>query len=172
MKIVTIKEVKGVVTCADDGTAEHVFNVKNATDQALKVGVHLSIDDPAREEWLKIDGATEHELDVETMTQVSVKIQVPSDGAPDRYSYRLRVFDPDSPGENYTDGDPVYFEVPEKEKKVEPKQENGGKPFKWWIPAAIAAGVIIVIGIIFLLWPLGSEVAAFDQSLFDKATFK
>ena len=98
MNIVTIKEVKGVVTCADDGTAEHVFNVKNATDKALKVGMHLSIDDPTNEEWLKIDGATEHELDVETMTQVSVKIQVPSDGAPGKYSYRLRVFDPDSSG--------------------------------------------------------------------------
>ena len=28
MNLVTIKEVKSVVQCADDGTAEHVFNVK------------------------------------------------------------------------------------------------------------------------------------------------
>lgn len=153
MKIVTIKEVKGVVTCADDGTAEHVFNVQNATDKALKVGMQLSLDESTRQEWLEIDGSTEHELDVETMTQVSVKIQVPSDGAPGKYSYRLRVFDPDSPGENYTDGDPVYFEVPAKKEAVKPKKETGGKSFKWWIPVSIAAGVIVIGLVIWLVIP-------------------
>ena len=36
MSIVTIKEVKGMVTCADNGTAEQVFNVKNATNKSIK----------------------------------------------------------------------------------------------------------------------------------------
>jgi len=153
MNIVTIQEVKGVVTCADDGTAEHVFNVKNAMDKALKVGMQLSLDGPTRAEWLQIDGSTEHELDVETMTQVSVKIQVPSDCAPGKYSYRLRVFDPDSPGENYTDGDPVYFEVTEKKVKVKPPEEKPTGKFKWWIPAAIAAGVIVIGVVVWLVWP-------------------
>ena len=156
MNIVTIKEVKGVVTCADNGTAEHVFNVKNATDKALKVGMHLSLDEPTRGDWLQIDGATEHDLDIETMTQVAVKIQVPSDCAPGKYSYRLRVFDPDKPGEDYTDGDPVYFEVGEK-KEEEEEEEKIKKPFKWWIPAAIAAGVIVVGIVVWVLWP-ASEI--------------
>jgi hypothetical protein len=172
MNIVTIKEVKGMVTCADDRTAEHVFNVKNATDKVLKVGLHLSMDDPKQEGWLKIEGAAEQELDLETMTQVSVKIQVPADGDPGKYSYRLRVFDPDMPGENYTDGDPVYFEVPDRKEKTEPQEVGGKQPFKWWIPAAIAAGVIVVGVAVWLLWPSGPEVAMFDRSLFDKAVFK
>lgn len=153
MNIVTIKEVKGVVTCAEDGTAEHTFNVKNATDKALTVGMQLAMDGSTNDQWLEIQGATEHQLDVETMTQVSVKIQVPSDGAPGKYSYRLRVYDPANPGEVFTDGDSVYFEVPEKKAVVPQKEEGEKKPFKWWIPAAIAAGVIVIGVVIWLVWP-------------------
>jgi hypothetical protein len=172
MGIVTIKEVKAVVACADDGTAEHVFNVKNATDKAIRVCMQLSIDEPASAKWLQLEGATEHELDVEAMTQVSVKIKVPPDCAPGKYSYRLRVFDPDQPGENYTEGDPVFFEVSRKQEGVIKKEEPTGKPFKWWIPVAIAAGVVLVAGILFLILSSGPEVSTFDKSLFGKATFK
>jgi hypothetical protein len=163
MNIVTIKEVKGVVTCADNGTAEHVFNVKNATDKALKVGMQLSMDEPTSAEWLQIDGSTEHELDVETMTQVSAKIQVPSDCAPGKYSYRLRVYDPANPGEIYTDGEPVYFEVPVREEKTEVQEINGKQPFKWWIPVAIAVGVIVVGVVVWAVWPQGLKLPDFTR---------
>lgn len=168
MSIVTIKEVKGMVTCADDGTAEHVFNVKNATNKPLKIGMQLSMSEPVREEWLKIEEPTEHTLDVETMTQVSVKIQVPADCAPGKYSYRLRVFDPDQPGEVYTDGDPVYFEVPAKKAPVA-KEEVSPKKFKWWIPAAIAAAVVVVGVVIWLVWPAGVKLPDFTQNEWDQA---
>ena len=170
MNIVTIKEVKSVVKCADDGTGEHVFNVKNAMDSALKVGMQISASDPTQAQWLSIDGPTEHELEVETMTQVSVKIQVPPDCAPGKYSFRLRVFDPQSPGERFTDGETVHFEV--SKTVVGPTPEPDKKPFKWWIPAAIAAGLIVVAGIIFLVLNSGAEVATFDKSLFDAAIFQ
>ncbi|MFO8091330.1 MAG: PASTA domain-containing protein [Desulfatiglandaceae bacterium] len=153
MSIVTIKEVKGVVKCAEDGTAEHVFNIKNNTDKTLKIGMHLSMSEPVSEEWLQIDGSTEHILNVEQMTQVTVKIQVPPDCKPGKYSYRLRVFDPDQPGEVYTDGDPVYFEVPEKVEEVADTGDNRKKPFKWWIPAAIAAAVVVIGLVAWLLMP-------------------
>jgi len=169
MSIVTIKEVKGMVTCADNGTAEQVFNVKNATNKALKIGMQLSISDPVREEWLEIEGPTEHQLDVETMTQVSVKIQVPADCAPGKYAYRLRVFDPDQPGEVYTDGDTVYFEVPEKKPVVAEQSETGKKPFKWWIPAAIAAAVVVVGVVIWLVWPGGVKLPDFTQTEWNQA---
>ncbi len=168
MNIVTIKEVKGVVRCADDGTAEHVFNVKNATNKALQVGMLLSMNEPTRKEWLKIDGPAELDLDVETMTQVSVKIQAPSDCAPGKYAYRLRVFDPNSPGENFSDGDAVYFEVPEKKEKVIKKEENVKKPFNWWIPLAIVVGVIVIGGIIWLAWPSGVKMPDFTQEEWNK----
>jgi hypothetical protein len=169
MNIVTIKEVKGVVSCADDGTAEHVFNVKNATDNSLKVGMQLSMDEPTSAEWLQIDGSTEHKLDVETMTQVSVKVQVPSDCAPGKYSYRLRVYDPANPGDNYTDGDPVYFVVGEKKAVVIEKEEDGKKPFKWWIPVAIAVGVIVVGVVVWAVWPSGVTMPDFTGKEWNQA---
>jgi beta-lactam-binding protein with PASTA domain len=167
MNIVTIKEVKGVVKCADDGTAEHVFNVKNATDSALKVGMQISASDPTKAEWLSIEGPAERELEVETMTQVAVKIQAPPECAPGKYSYRLRVFDPQSPGERFTDGETVHFEV--SKTVVEPTPEPDKKPFKWWIPAAIAAGVIVVGVVVWLLWPTGLKIPDFTQGDWTKA---
>jgi len=169
MSIVTIKEVKGMVTCADNGTAEQVFNVKNATNKALKIGMQLSMSEPVHEEWLKIEEPTEHQLDVETMTQVSVKIQVPADCAPGKYGYRLRVFDPDQPGEIYTDGDTVYFEVPEKKAPVVEKADTGPKKFKWWIPAAIAAAVVVIGVVVWLVWPSGVKLPDFTQKEWNQA---
>ena len=150
MNIVTIKEVKSVVQCADDGTTEHVFNVKNTTDSALKVGLQISTSEPTETEWLSIDGPAEREFEVETMTQISVKIQ--------------------APGERFTDGETVYFEV--SDKAVEPAPKPPKKKVKWWIAAAVAAGVILVVAILFLILNSGPEVAMFDKSQFDKATFK
>jgi beta-lactam-binding protein with PASTA domain len=170
MNIVTIKEVKGVVTCAEDGTAEHVFNVKNATEKALKVGIQLSMDEPTDARWLNIDGSTEHELAVETMTQVSVKIQVPSECSPGKYSYRLRVYDPANPGEDYTDGDPVYFEVTKKKVVVTPKEKEDTPPFKWWIPVAIAVGVIVVGVVVWAVWPSGVTMPDFTAKDWTRAS--
>lgn len=166
MSIVTIKEVKGVVACAGDGTAEHVFNVKNATNRAFKVGLQLSTSEPVREEWLQIEEPAERALDVKAMTQVTVKIQVPSDCAPGKYNYRLRVFDPDQPGEIYTDGDAVFFEVSKKQEEVIKKDEPTGKSFKWWIPVAVAVGVVLVAGILFIVLSSGPEVSTFGESKF------
>lgn len=168
MNIVTIKEVKGVVTCTEDGRAEQVFNVKNATNKPIKVGMKLSMSEPVSEEWLQIDGPTEHVLNVEQMTQVSVKIQVPPDCNPGKYNYRLRVFDPDQPGEVYMDGDPVYFEVPVKKDAIVIKDDDRKKPFKWWIPAAIAAA-LVVIGVVVILWPSGVKLPDFTQQEWTQA---
>ncbi len=162
MSIVTIKEVKGVVKCNEDGAAEHVFNVKNATDKMLKIGMHLFASEPVKEEWLQIDGPTEYALNVEQMTQVSVKIQVPPDCKPGKYSYHLRVFDPDQPGNVYAKGDSVYFEVPLKKDDdikvniVTPKK-------KWWIPVAITVGVIIIGLVVWQILPKKFEMPDFTQ---------
>ncbi len=168
MNIATIQGVKGVVTCAEDGTAEHVFNIKNATDRARRIGIHLLVPEGTPEGWLTIDEPTEYDLDVEGMTQIRVKIQAPTDGTPGQYSYRLRVFDPDSPGEHYATGDPVYFEVSAKEGPVlEPEKPK--KPFPWWIAAA-AAGVVVAGLLIWVLMPSGVELPDFTEGDWDRDT--
>jgi len=172
MSIVTIKEVKSVVACDEDGAAEHVFNIKNATNNALKVGMQVAASEPVRKEWLQMEGPAEHDLDVETMTQVTVKIQVPPNCAPGKYSYRLRVFDPVDPGENYTDGDPVFFKVSRKEEEAIEKKAPTGKRLKWRIPLTIALGVVLVAGILSFILFSGPEVATFDKSRFGSASFR
>jgi len=171
MNIVTIKEVKGVVICADDGTAEHVFNVKNSTDKARRVGIHLATSEQVRNEWLAIDGPTELDLDVDTLTQVSVKSKVPKDCAPGKYSYRLRVFDPENPGEDYTDGDSVFFEVPKRKEEVPEHKENGKKKSRWWIPVTVGAVIILAVVVWFLI-PSGVSLPDFTRSDWDWAKVK
>ncbi len=148
MSIVTIKEVKGAVECAADGTAEHVFNVKNATDQTLEFNMQIAATDPTDKNWITIDGAAGRTLDTDTMTQVTVKIAVPSDCPSGQYGYRLRVFDPKSPGERFTDGETVFFNVPPKKDEEGPPKKSEPKKKKSWIPIAIAAGVVLVVGIV------------------------
>lgn len=155
MTIVTIKEVKNVVTCTDKGTAEHVFNVKNATGKTIQISMQTAVSDAAASPWITIDGASDRELDADTITQVNVKIKVPSDCPPGRYGYRLRVFDPKNPGEHYTDGEMVFFDVPEK--IPEPvKVPKKGKKFNW-IPMAVAAGVLVLAGVLVVVLMTGGD---------------
>ncbi len=140
---VTIKELKGVVTCGEDGAGEHVFNVKNITDGPLHVGAEVVVEKPLQNEWF--EDIAEFDLEEDTVTQVSAKFKVPTDGCePGKYSYRLRVFDPDEPGVKFTAGEPVHFEVPAP--ATAPPVST--KKFNWWIPAGIGAALLLVIGIV------------------------
>ncbi len=143
MSIVTISEVQNSVTCSKEGKAEHVFNIKNTTDGSFKVGAQILAKSPTKDEWLTIEGIPTSNLDVDAITQISVKIAVPKDCKPDNYSFRLRIFDPKSPGERFSEGDTVYFTVLENEAVV----EKSTKKCNWCIPAAVAAGVLIVAGV-------------------------
>lgn len=145
MSIVSIKEVKGVVVCGGDGKAAHVFNVKNSQGARIRVGTQIAPADPAQAGWLTVEPPAERDLDPDTMTQVTVNIQVPESAPPGRYSYRLRVFDPDNPGEKYTDGESVYFEIVKKEPVVIP-DGGGNKRWIWYVVAAVVlAGIVGVV---------------------------
>lgn len=141
MSIVSIKEVKGVVKCGDDGRAVHVFNVKNSMGTRIRIATQLAATPPAETAWLTIEGEAERDLDPDTMTQVVVHIQVPEGCKPGKYNYRLRVFDPDNPGERSVDGENVYFEVVEKKPVVVPDPTTKRR----WIPYVVAAIVLVVI---------------------------
>jgi hypothetical protein len=155
MSIVTIKEVKGVVQCNEDGSAEHIFNVKNTTETLLRIGAQVTADVPAKTDWLSIQQPIERDLDINTMTQIIVNIQVPPDCAADQYSYHLVVYDANNPGERFTKGETVYFHVPVREKKEQPESK---KKYLWLIPV-IAISVLVVIGLLtWLLWPSRIEV--------------
>jgi hypothetical protein len=136
-----------VVTCGDDGKAAHVFNVKNSMETRIRIGTQIASAEPAETAWLTVEGPTERDLEPDTMTQFVVNIQVPRGCKPGKFSYRLRVFDPDNPGEKYTDGENVYFEVVEKKPVV--VATNGGtqKRWIWYVVAAFVTVGIIGVAI-------------------------
>jgi|GEM_PF-5809105 len=151
MSIVSIKEVKGVVKCGKDGRAAHVFNVKNSMETRIRISTQVAANAPAETAWLTIEGEPERDLDPDTMTQVVVNIEVPDGCKPGKYSYRLRVFDPDNPGEKFVDGENVYFEVEEKTPVPPPVEKK-----KRWIPYA-AAGIVLVVVIGVATWMFKGE---------------
>lgn len=149
--IVTIETPAKIVACNAEGKAEQVMNVKNTSGRALSVGLKLVADTPAQEDWLEVEGSAEQEMDKDVLSQIQVKIQVPPDCPPGRYSYRLLVFSTRSPGEEFTEGETVVFEVPESEPTPEPKPKPG---CSWCIPAAIIAGVVLLGSLLtWFLWP-------------------
>ncbi len=164
MSIVSIKEVKGLVSCAEDGSAAHVFNVKNSTEGSIRIGTQIAPTAPAEASWLSVEGDAERDLDPDTMTQYVVNIQVPEGCKPGKYSYRLRVFDPDNPGENYVDGESVYFEVKKKEPVVVPN--GGGTDRRWilWVVAAVAVVAVIGIAVKMLTGKTEVEVPQVEES--------
>jgi hypothetical protein len=56
------------------------------------------------------------------------------------------VFDPDNPGEKYTDGESVYFEVVEKKPVV--VVTNGGTKKRWIWYAVAAVLAVVIIGVV------------------------
>lgn len=149
--IVTIEAPDNVVTCDAEGNTQHVFNVKNTSGQALTIGAKVLVDGPTEESWLQIDAPAEQELGDNVLTQIPVKIQVPPEGAPDRYTYRLLVYSVRRAGEEFTESEAVAFEVPKREPKADPVPPPQ-KP--WWIWAAVIAGVLVIGGLLtWAFWP-------------------
>ncbi len=151
MNLVTINEVKNSVNCSGDGKAEHVFNIKNTSNTSLKIGCQILQNAPTQETWLTVTNVPSYKLEVGTIAQISVKIAVPEDSVSGNYSYRLRIFDTNSPGERFSDSHAVYFNVAQKnipESIIE-------KKCSWCVPTAIAAALLFSAAITswFLIQP-------------------
>ena len=149
--IVTIDAPDKVVTCDAEGSTQHVFNVKNTSGRTLTIGAKVLVDGPTEEAWLHVDAPAEQELDDNVLTQIPVSIKVPPDGASDRYTYRLLVYSTRRAGEEFTESEAVAFEVPKREPEPEPAP---APPNRWWIWAAVIAGVLMIGGVLtWALWP-------------------
>jgi hypothetical protein len=121
----------------------------------MRIGTQIAVDEPTNSSWLSIEGDTERDLDPDTMTQFVVNIQVPENCPSGKYSYRLRVFDPENPGERFVDGEKVFFEV-KKEKPVPPP--SPGPKRHWILYAAAALVAVAVIGIAIVMFTGKTEV--------------
>lgn len=140
--IVTITTVDEIVTVGNDGTAQHVFTIRNDTGAPVRVGIQTVVDAPVSKEWISVD-KPERELGENDADQVSVTVKAPGDLAAGRYTYRIRVYSVKQPGEAFTEGESVAFEIAGKvEEKPEPVKEK--KKCGWCIPVAIVVAVLVL----------------------------
>lgn len=151
--IVTITEATRDIMCGADGRGEHVFTITNTNAVPLRVGVRFIVDDQQQEQWLKIEGEAERDLAGNAADQFTVRVQVPPETPEGKHNFRLLVYSTKDPGERFTEGPTVSFQVPKQPKPEEPPKTS----FPWWI-VAVVAGVLLLGGggaAAYFLWPDG-----------------
>jgi hypothetical protein len=153
--IVTIDAPDKVVTCDAMGSTQHVFNIKNTSGRELTIGARVITEAPLEQGWsMEVVAPAEQALGNNVLTQIPVRIQVPTDGTPGRYTYRLLVYSTRNSGEEFTESEAVAFEVPVRKTEVQPPPPN-----RWRVWVAVIAGVFVLGGLAaWLFWPKPPEL--------------
>lgn len=123
---------------------EASFTVTNVSGRPVRGRALFVPENPASAPWLQVSGAIERDFPIAGTEQYAVRIAAPQGAPAGSYVFRLDMVGVENPDELYSQGPSVTFQVPE----VGPVR----KPFPWWI-IAIAAGVIVLGLVAFLLWP-------------------
>jgi len=154
-KIVDIIPTNDQVKCVAGESFAVDFAFTNTTGRKLRVGHKLLPGDKTQEQWFKAKGGPEWDLDINATDKLTVTAQVPKDSKPGTYTLQAMIFDVRQPEDHCDLSQTVRIEVgaaPEAPRPVE------GKPFPWWILAAVL-GVLLVAGLTtWLLWPKGVAV--------------
>jgi len=148
--IVTMGSVDGEPVPVDaDGRGEKTFTVTNISGGELRMGLQCQFENEAQKDWAKPRGDVERELGDQGSDQVIIDITVPKDAAPGKYEFKLLAYKTQSPNLDFTVSDAITIEVPEPEKKPDPK------PFRWWIPVSITVVLLLIGGgvLTWVLWP-------------------
>lgn len=119
------------------GQGEISFTVSNALGRAARIRITLVPEGQTKREWLALSGDAERDLAADGTQQVSVKIAAPAGTAPGSYGFHPLVSTVTNPDEEYAEGATVSFDVAP---SAAPKQ-----PFPWWIVAAGAGALVIII---------------------------
>jgi hypothetical protein len=136
------------VNVTEQGRGSVAITVTNSVIEDVVSGrVRIKPIGDTDSEWLQLEGKAEQDFAARESHQFKVHIHVPLDTPPGSYSFRLDAYDVDNPDEHFDEGQAITFTVKEKLAPV----VNGKPKFKWWIPAVIAAVVVIGIGIALLM---------------------
>jgi hypothetical protein len=132
------------------------FTVSNASGRPRRGRARLVPGDPAQASWLKLEGEAERDFAADGTHQLTVRVAVPAEVPPGRFTFGLDVVSVENPDEEFTQGPKVAAEIP----RVEVK-----KPFPWWI-LAVAAGLLLVLGL--TAWLLLRDKGPVDPEVPDK----
>jgi hypothetical protein len=142
------------------GRGEISFTVTNSSKRPLRGQLRVRPLGSTKGEWLSIAGETERPFSPNATQQVVVKVAT-SPGVPaGKYQFRLDAISVINPDDDFTEGPTVDLEVKATEA---PK-----KAFPWWIVAAAAGAVILIVTLTWLLWPKGGTIVVFVDD-FDRA---
>lgn len=134
-----ITSASNSVTLNAQRQGDATFTVSNTSGQAQRGRASIVSQAPASASWLTINGATERDFAPGGTQQYMVKINVPPAAPPGTYSFRLDMVGVENPDEDFSEGEPVAFNVPAP--VAAPK-----RPFPIWIPVVAVIVVLLVVG--------------------------
>jgi hypothetical protein len=130
------------VSLRNDRTGQAAFTVFNASGRPIRGRARIVAEDSTAEPWLSLVGDAERAFGIAGTQQFVVQIEATATAPAGDMRFRLDMVDVENPDENYSRGPTVTFQVPE--------PVAAAKPFPWWI-VAVVAGVIILIGVAFVV---------------------
>lgn len=151
-RVFTITAASSTIALNAQGRAEVAFTVANASGRALRGRATVIPQDPTQKGWLTLAGEPERDLPPAGVQQFTVQVAVPPGAKEGNYTFRLDAFSVQNPDEDYTQGATVAFAVAKHEER---------KHFPWWI-VAVAAGVVVIGGVVLWLVLGGKKVAVPD----------
>jgi PASTA domain len=146
--IVDITVPRGAVTPDKQGRAEITFTVSNVSNRPLRSRAKVVSEGPAQ---FKISGEVERPFLVGGVQAYTVALTIAPGTPPGNYKFHLLVMDTANPGEDFTDGPPVGYDVSPPDKPTPPR-------IPWWI--FLVAGVVLLalIGVLtYVFWPKSKE---------------
>jgi hypothetical protein len=149
-RIFAITTASDRVTVGGDGRGEITFTVTNSSARPLRGQLRVRPLGSTKGEWLSVAGEAERVFSPNATQQVVVKVATPPGAPAGKYQFRLDAISVINPDDDFTEGPTIDLEVKATEA---PK-----KAFPWWIIAAAAGAVILIVTLTWLLWPGGVEV--------------
>ncbi|NLD91184.1 MAG: PASTA domain-containing protein [Fibrobacter sp.] len=127
-------------------TAEIIYTVTNKSEVALRGRVKIFAIGKSKSEWFKLeDKFIERDYAINESVSIKVVISVPPNVEAGNYQFRLDAFSEESPEEDFTEGQSVSFDI------TSPAPVKKDSKLIWII-IAIAGGLILISGIIYLLF--------------------
>src|SRR5262249_8192576 len=148
-RIFAITAASDRVPTGADGRGEITFTVTNSSARALRGQLRVRPLGLTKGEWLNVAGEAERNFSPNVTQQVVVKVSVPPGTPAGKYQFRLDTVSLVNPDDDFTEPPNIDLEL----KATAPPK----KAFPWWIIAAGAGAVILIVLITWLLWPKGVE---------------